>query len=157
MLPFRVFIHIKLRSVHARPRPKPSATTKSVRSPRAEPRQTRVQPSRLIGERLSPLECAVEHPMKDANPEGESRPKDLNVQVSLLECAVTQNATLSALECAVAKTGLCKSFGMRTYKKRWGEGVSCSFPYLSTSLLRYVFTITLRQGRGRAPGPLCAL
>src|SRR5215472_15999643 len=128
MLPFCVFISNHPRSVHVRPRPKPSATTKSVRSPRAESRQTRVQPSRLNGERLSPLECAV-----------------------------PQNATLSALECAVAKTGLCKSFRMRTYKKRWGGGVSCSFPYLSTSLLRYVFTITLRQGRGRAPGPLCAL
>src|SRR5215472_5844174 len=127
MLPFRVFIHIKLRSVHARPRPKPSATTKSVRSPRAEPGQTRVQPSRLIGERLSPLECSVEHPMKDANPEGESRPKDLNIHVSLLECAVTQNATLSALECAVAKTGLCNSFRMRSYKKMVGGGASSLF------------------------------
>src|SRR5215831_12774847 len=76
---------------------------------------------------LSPLECSVEHPMKDANPEGESRPKDLNIHVSLLECAVTQNATLSALECAVAKTGLCNSFRMRSYKKMVGVGASSLF------------------------------
>src|SRR5215472_12879403 len=64
---------------------------------------------------LTRLECAVEHPTKDASPacpeprrrEGVSRPKDLNVQVSPLECAVTQNATLSALECAVAKMRPC--------------------------------------------------
>src|SRR5215472_11780099 len=112
MLPFCVFISNHPRSVHVRPRPKPSATTKSVRSPRAESRQTRVQPSRLIGERLSPLECAV-----------------------------PQNATLSALECAVAKTGLCKSFRMRTYKKRWGGrgGVSCS------SLPLYILLVASSQ------------
>src|SRR5215471_748610 len=69
---------------------------------------------------LSPLECAVEHPTKDASPEGASRPKDLNVHVSLLECAVTQNITLSALECALTKTRPCKSFRMRSYEKRWG-------------------------------------
>ena len=79
--------------------------------------------------RLSPSRCAVEHPMKDASPacpvpdgEGVSRPKDLNVHVSLLECAVTQNATLSALECALTKTRPCKPFRMRSYEKRWGVG-----------------------------------
>jgi len=71
---------------------------------------------------LTPLECAVEHPMKDASPEGVSRPKDLNVDLSLLKCAVTQNATLSALECAVTKTLCRNSFRMRSYEKRWGEG-----------------------------------
>src|SRR5215470_11645049 len=79
---------------------------------------------------LTRLECAVEHPTKDASPacpeprrrEGVSRPKDLNVQVSALECAVTQNATLSALECAVAKMPSRKSFRMRSYKKRGGGG-----------------------------------
>src|SRR5215472_3026734 len=47
--------------------------------------------------RLSPSRCAVEDPMKDAShacpvPDGEgvSRPKDHNVHVSLLECAVTK-------------------------------------------------------------------
>ena len=77
--------------------------------------------------RLSPSRCAVEHAMKDTSPacpvpdgEGVSRPKDLNVHVSLLECAVTQNATLSALECALTKTRPRKSFRMRSYKKRCG-------------------------------------
>src|SRR5215472_18430481 len=74
------------------------------------------------------LECAVEHPMKDASPEGVSRPKDLNVHLSLLKCAVTQNATLSALECAVPKTRPCKSFRMRSSEKKWGEGCSSDFP-----------------------------
>src|SRR5215469_2324830 len=62
------------------------------------------------------LECAVEHRMKDASPacpvpdgEGVSRPKDLNVHVSLLECAV-------------AKMPSRKSFRMRSYKKRGGGG-----------------------------------
>src|SRR5215469_17466337 len=97
-----------------------------------------------LSTRVSSLECAVEHPIKDASPacpeprrrEEVSRPKDLNIHVSLLECAVTQNATLSVLECEVTKTGLCKSFRMRTYKKRWGGGVGCpALPYLSTSCL----------------------
>jgi len=80
---------------------------------------------------ISPLECAVEHPMKDASPacpeprrrEGVSRPKDLNVHVSLLECAVTQNAVLTPLECAVAKMRPCNPFRMRSYKKTGGRGV----------------------------------
>src|SRR5215472_5358523 len=73
---------------------------------------------------LSPLECAVEHPMKDASPEGVSRPKDLNVHLSLLKCAVTQNATLSPLECAVTKIRSGKSFRMRSSEKRWGVPLS---------------------------------
>src|SRR5215471_2468680 len=81
---------------------------------------------------LSPLECAVEHPIKDASPacpeprrrEGVSRPKDLNIHVSLLECAVTQNAPLSALECAVTKIRSGKSFRMRSSEKRWGVPLS---------------------------------
>src|SRR5215472_2722718 len=85
---------------------------------------------------LSPLQCAVEHPMKDASPEGVSRPKDLNVHLSLLKCAVTQNATLSALECAVAKTCSRKSFRMRSSEKRWGEGyASAPFPTFSLHCL----------------------
>ena len=59
----------------------------------------------------SPLECAVEHPMKD-----------LNVHVSPLECAVPQNARLTPLECALTKMALCKSFRMRSYEKKWGGG-----------------------------------
>src|SRR5215472_4597347 len=85
-----------------------------------------------LSTRVSSLECAVEHPIKDASPacpeprrrEGVSRPKDPNVHVSLLECAVTQNATLSVLECAVTKTRLRKPFRMRSYKKRGGGGAA---------------------------------
>ena len=54
---------------------------------------------------LSSLECAVEHPMKDASPEGVSRPKDLSANVSALECAVTSTSYLTPLECAVPKKG----------------------------------------------------
>src|SRR5215469_12183191 len=82
-----------------------------------------------LSTRVSSLECSVEHPIKDASPacpeprrrEGVSRPKDPNVRVSLLKCAVAQNAKLSALECAVAKMPSRKSFRMPSYKKK-GRG-----------------------------------
>src|SRR5215472_16972354 len=77
---------------------------------------------------LSPLECAVEHPMKDASPEGVSRPKDLNVHLSLLKCAVTQNATLSALECAVTKTRPASPLECAVPKKSGGRGPHLSYP-----------------------------
>src|SRR5215831_14735361 len=70
---------------------------------------------------VTPLECAVEHPMKDASPEGVSRPKDLNVHLSLLKCAVTQNATLSALECAVTKTRPASPLECAVPKKSGGR------------------------------------
>src|SRR5215831_16566397 len=93
---------------------------------------------------LTRLDCAVEHPMKDASPacpeprrrEGVSRPKDLHVHVSLLECAVTQNTTLSALECAVAKIPSSKSFRMRSYKKRGGGGYLSQLLYSSFQTFR---------------------
>ena len=66
--------------------------------------------------------------MKDASPEGASRPKDLSQALSLLECAVTKNATLSALECAVPKTRFHNSFTMRSYEKKWGEGAIREHP-----------------------------
>src|SRR5215471_17788324 len=71
---------------------------------------------------LNPLECAVEHPTKDASPEGVSRPKDLSRTLSPLQCAVPQFCALSPLECAVTKSASCNSFRMRSYKKRWGGG-----------------------------------
>src|SRR5215813_8101317 len=81
---------------------------------------------------LTPLESAVEHPMKDASPacpeprrrEEASRPKGLSLTVSALECAVTENRALSSLECTLTKTRPYNSFKMRSYEKRWGEGVS---------------------------------
>ena len=75
----------------------------------------------------SRLECAVEHPMKDASPacpeprrrERASRPKDLSANVRALECAVEHlakdasperasrpkdlSAALTSLECAVPR------------------------------------------------------
>src|SRR5215472_12680210 len=71
---------------------------------------------------LSLLKCAVEHPTKDASPEGASRPKDLNVHLSLLKCAVTQNTTLSALECAVTKTSPASPLECAVPKKTGGGG-----------------------------------
>ena len=89
--------------------------------------------------------------MKDASPacpvpdgEGVSRPKDLNVHVSLLECAVTQNATLSALECALTKTRQRKSFRMRSYEKRWGGG---SLPFF---LFHFSIFLPSAASRGKA-------
>src|SRR5215831_19291761 len=88
-----------------------------------------------LSTRVSSLECAVEHPIKDASPacpeprrrEGASRPKDLNVHVSPLECAVPRFHALSALECAVTKTCSRNSFRMRSYEKRWGGGGAACF------------------------------
>src|SRR5215831_13069556 len=101
--------------------------------------------------RLSPSRCAVEHPMKGASPacpvpdgEGVSRPKDHNVHVSLLECAVTQNTTLSALECALTKTRQRKSFRMRSYEKRWGGG---SLPFF---LFHFSIFLPSAASRGKA-------
>src|SRR5579864_2516055 len=82
---------------------------------------------------LTPLECAVEHPMKDANPEGASRSKDLSANVNALECAVTENRALTPLECADTKTPRRNPFRMRSYKKRWGGGPASS---LATRLPR---------------------
>src|SRR5262245_26643525 len=62
----------------------------------------------LLFARLSPLKCAVEHPTKDASPEGVSRPKDLSLALSPLQCAVPQFWPISPLECAVPKTGSYK-------------------------------------------------
>src|SRR5215472_12330036 len=104
------------RSVVSAPRPK-----RVVSAPRRDSDLFHQSPVTSF-QSISPLECAVEHPMKDASPEGVSRPKDLNVHVSLLECAVTQNATLSPLECAVTKTRLRKPFRMRSYQKKGGRG-----------------------------------
>ena len=110
---------------------------------------------------VSSLECAVEHPMKDASPacpvpdgEGASRPKDLNVHVSLLECAVTQNATLSALECAVTKTRPHKCFRMRSSEKKVGGGatlfasrvVSTSYEMLRLQALCFDIVASLPGG-----------
>ena len=101
---------------------------------------------------LTRLDCAVEHPMKDASPacpeprrrEGVSRPKDLHVRVSLLKCAVAQNAKLSALECAVAKLPPRKPFRMRSYKKMWGGGGCPTGSTDTNSVSR--FGVRLEQG-----------
>ena|SRR5215472_12041901 len=115
------------RSVVSAPRPK-----RVVSAPRRDSDLFHQSPV-TSHQSLSPLECAVEHPMKDASPEGVSRPKDLNVHLSLLKCAVTQNATLSALECAFTKTRFYKSFRMRSYEKRWGEGGGTDHQFLLPS------------------------
>ena len=88
-----------------------------------------------LSTRVSSLECAVEHPIKDASPacpeprrrEEVSRPKDPNVHVSLLECAVTQNAPLSALECALTKTCSVTPLECAVTKKRWRVGGAACF------------------------------
>ena len=53
--------------------------------------------------------------------------------LSPLECAVPQNRVLTLLECAVPKTRYCKSFGMRSYEKRWGEGGGTDHQFLLPS------------------------
>src|SRR5215472_2460591 len=110
------------RSVVSAPRPK-----RVVSAPRRDSDLFHQSPV-TSHQSLSPLECAVEHPMKDASPEGVSRPKDLNVHLSLLKCAVTQNATLSALECAVTKTRPASPLECAVPKKSGGRGCSSDFP-----------------------------
>ena len=118
--------------------PRPVYSTLALQ-PCPEPRSVRAP--------VSPLQCAVEHPKKDASPacpeprrrEGVSRPKDLSANVSALECAVPQNRVLTPLECALTKTRLRNPFRMRSYEKRWGEGYTLRLfprPYFLTSLLQ---------------------
>jgi len=84
--------------------PRPVYSTLALQ-PCPEPRSVRAP--------VSPLQCAVEHPKKDASPacpeprrrERASRPKDLSANVRALECAVTENRPLTPLECAVTKKG----------------------------------------------------
>ena len=71
-----------------------------------------------------------DHPTKDASPacpersrrEREARAKDPVRVLTPLQCAVTRFPPVSLLECAVTKSGLHKSFRMRSYEKRWGGG-----------------------------------
>jgi hypothetical protein len=73
---------------------------------------------------LTPLECAVEHPMKD-----------LSASVNALECAVMENRALSPLECADPKTLRRNPFRMRSSEKRWGGGPAPFFARHSPLLL----------------------
>src|SRR5215467_11818273 len=56
--------------------------------------------------------------------------------LSALQCAVPHNRALTPLECAVPKTRSSKSFRMRSYEKRWGEGYASAF--LRPPLLPYL-------------------
>jgi len=65
--------------------------------------------------------------------------------VSPLECAVTRFRVLSPLECAVPKTPSCKSFRMRSSKKRWGVPIGSQFPTNPAFLaLRFSLPSSLR-------------
>jgi hypothetical protein len=55
-----------------------------------------------------------------------------SIQLSLLECAVPQNAPLNPLECAVPKTGHFKPFRMRSSEKS-GGGTSFQAKYFFSS------------------------
>src|SRR5215472_8326818 len=50
--------------------------------------------------------------------------RELSPRISLLECAVPRFLPPTPLECALTKMGSCKSFRMRSFEKRWGEGPS---------------------------------
>src|SRR5215471_2401494 len=48
------------------------------------------------------------------------------------------SAPISPLECAVTKTRVRKSFRMRSYEKRWGEGAQGkALPYFPFSLFHF--------------------
>src|SRR5215472_15606459 len=48
----------------------------------------------------------------------------ISATLSPLRCALPQFRPLTLLECAVPKMRPCKSFRMRSYEKRWGEGAT---------------------------------
>jgi len=122
-------------------------------------RRERASRPKDLSANVRALECAVEHLAKDASPERASRPKDLSATLTSLECAVTENRPLTPLECAVAKTRPRKSFRMRSYEKRWGEGGVPNVPTFQRSNVPTVFTssVLLRAfSRSATIGPYSA-